>query len=214
MCVSRDGWNDRFDLAVQSFSVCFLYQLFIVIYHNSKTIWLRQHESFSLLKNLKFLQGFSGRACFCYFWYRLRWISRRLKIHFSDDSHSCLASCARYWLGVHLGLGTRRLGSSMGCLDLLTVWWLSSKSKCLRRELGRSYITIYDLGLKVNINIIFTLIHDEGTQTPLLDGECIKLKRVLGMGDSVMAILGNIISYTWLGSIRGIWVQVGFPSII
>lgn len=29
---ARDGWNDRFDLAVSSFSVCLLYQLAIAMY--------------------------------------------------------------------------------------------------------------------------------------------------------------------------------------
>ena len=31
MYVARDGWNDKLDLAIQSFIVCFLYQLFIAM---------------------------------------------------------------------------------------------------------------------------------------------------------------------------------------
>ena len=42
---------------------------------------------------------------------------------------------------------------SMGCLDFLTVWRLSSKSKGPQRELSRSYIIIYGLGLEVNITL-------------------------------------------------------------
>ena len=64
---------------------------------------------------------------------------------------------ARGWLEVRLGLWTRRLGSSMclsmGCLDFLRVWRLSSKSKCPQGELSRSYIIIYDLGMEVNITL-------------------------------------------------------------
>ena len=52
---------------------------------------------------------------------------------------------------LHVDLSEGLLG--LGCLDFLTVWRLSSKSKCPQRELSRSCIIIYGLGLEVNITL-------------------------------------------------------------
>lgn len=109
------------------------------------------------------------------------------------------------------------MGLSMGCLDFLTVWWLSSKCRCPQRELGRSYITIYDLGLEVNITL-FSPVFKRREYIPHFSMGSVSKSHCKKSSWDGIYCYGHLRKYnqlyTWLVHSRGIWDQVGSQSII
>lgn len=94
------------------------------------------------------------------------------------------------------------MGLFMSNLDFHTVLWLSSKSKRLQREVGRSYIIMYDLSSEVNITL-FSPRFKRREHRPYFVLEGISKSHCENSLWDGRYCHGHTISHTWLALIEG-----------